>query len=75
MENTRSVEVTYKFFLPEHDEDYRTYCKAFTMHGILGDIDERCRKVLKYEMMASEDRRDLAEEIRSMIREERILDG
>lgn len=67
-------EVTFKYYLPENDDDVWIHINASKMYSLLWEIDQRCRSVVKYEDKASEDRVKLAEEIRQMIYENVDMD-
>ena len=75
MEESKDIEVTYKFYIPEHNEDLRIFQNAYKMHSIIHEIDGICRSVQKYEDNASEDRQKLAEQIRDLIHSEIDLHG
>ena len=67
MEEYKSPEVTFRYWMPEHSSDVYLHVNASRMYSILHDIDQRCRSVIKYEDHPSEDRIRLAEDIRNMI--------
>jgi hypothetical protein len=56
------------FRLPEEEVEFHTACQAAAAKGLLWDLDQHCRSVLKYEAEPHEERARLAEEIREMIR-------
>jgi len=62
--------ITVRYKLPDEQADYDAARLGRAMAAALWDIDQKCRTVCKYEMEPSEDRVQLAEEIREMIREE-----
>jgi hypothetical protein len=57
------------FRLPEEEVEFHTACQAAAAKGLLWDLDQHCRSIVKYEQEPHEERRRLAEEIRQMIRE------
>lgn len=63
MDEENQIEVTYKFYLPEHEEDLEEFKNASKYRRALCDIYNRCRTVWKYEDDAPKERVDLAEEI------------
>lgn len=64
MTEDRPIEVTIKFCLPEHEEEFHTMLKAQDYHGILIEIYNRCRSVWKFEGdNITATREDLAREI------------
>lgn len=63
MDKENQVEVIYKFYLPEHDEDLEEFQNAPKYRRALCDIYNRCRTVWKYDDKASKEMIDLAEEI------------
>ncbi len=67
MEEIKSSEVTFKFYLPEHNDDVWLVTNSYKMFRLLHEIDQRCRDVVKYDDKATEDKHKLAEEIRDMI--------
>lgn len=67
-------EVTFKYYLPENDDDVWMHINSSKMYGLLHELDQRCRTVVKYEDSASEDRLKLAEELRDMIHAEIDMD-
>lgn len=70
-----SPSVTFKYLLPEHQKDASMALNAVKAFGILWDIDQMCRRILKYEDIPEDsERKRLAQEIRSLIREEVNLD-
>jgi len=60
------VEVTYKFYLPEHDHDLKMFQNAYKYYSALSDIHNECRRVWKYDDKASEELVKFAEEIGAM---------
>lgn len=67
-------EVTFKYYLPENQDDVWIHTNASKMYCLLHELDQHCRKVVKYEESPSEDRVKLAEEIRDMIHAEIDMD-
>jgi hypothetical protein len=59
--------VTVRYTLPEEQAQFDAAQMGSKLAALLWDIDQHCRKVVKYEMEPSEDRVKLAEEIRQMI--------
>lgn len=71
MEEEKSSEVTFKFYLPEHAEEVWRHMNASKMFSLLWDIDQKMRSITKYEDIEEDHpRHKLAEEIRTMIHEE-----
>lgn len=68
------AEVTFKYYLPLHQEDVYAHIHSRDMASILWDIDQECRKVEKYEDDPSEGRIALAQYIRDMIHSQVDLD-
>ena len=67
MDDYKSPEVTFKYYLPENQDDVFLHINASKMYSLLHDIDQHCRSVVKYEEKATEERIKLAEYIRDMI--------
>lgn len=44
----KSSEVTFKYYLPENDEDVLLHINARKLYQCLYDIDQVCRKIIKY---------------------------
>lgn len=63
-----------EFDLPEEEAEFRAATQGSRARGILWDIDQRCRSLIKYNDAASDDARRLAEEIRMMIPAELLDD-
>ena len=74
MQESKSSEVTFKYYLPENQDESWLHTHAFIMYSILHDIDQHCRSIIKYEDSTEETRLDLAEEIRKMIHKEINMD-
>ena len=70
----KQTEVTFKYYLPTHQEEVYVHINASDMASLLWDIDQECRRVEKYEDNASEGRVALAEHIRDMIHSQIDLD-
>lgn len=66
----RPVEVTFKYYLPEHQDQIYIHTNALKMLCLLSDIDQKCRSIEKYASNASKDTLALCEEIRQMICED-----
>lgn len=67
----KSSEVTFKYYLPEHEDDLWVHVNAQKMASLLRKIDQEMRSIIKYEdIPADHPRKVLAEEIRKMIHEE-----
>jgi hypothetical protein len=66
----RSPEVTFKYYLPEHQDEISIHFNAINMLRLLNDIDEKCRGLIKWNDSASEETISFAEEIREMMRGE-----
>ena len=69
MEESKQVEVTYKFFLPDNQHELIMIQNARKYSSALWDIHDLCRTVWKYEESPSEDRVKLAEKIEDIISE------
>ena len=65
---------TLEFDLPDEQTEFRSATQGSQAKGILWDIDQRCRALIKYNDAASDDARRLAEEIRGMIPAELLED-
>jgi hypothetical protein len=68
MDASKSPEVTFKYFLPENQDELWLHVQASRMYTLLYEIDQNCRSITKYDSMASVDKIKLAEDIRQMIR-------
>jgi|TARA_Y100000034_G_scaffold119574_1_gene161521 hypothetical protein len=73
-EEEKSIEVTFKFLLPEHETELRDFKNGERYAGALYDIDNTCRTVMKYEDAPTDDRVQLAEAIRDLIHESGVLE-
>lgn len=73
-EEYQSPEVSFKYYLPENDDEVWMHIHASDMYSILHDIDQHCRGILKYDNKATEDKRNLAEHIRNLIHESIDMD-
>lgn len=67
MDENKSSEVTFKYYLPEHKDDLFLHVNASKMFLLLNQIDDKCRNVLKYENNPDVGRVNLAEDIRDLI--------
>jgi len=65
----KDPEVTFKFYLPMHQDDVYMHVNAAKMYCLLHEIDQKCRNIIKHEG-GSIDKLHLAEEIRELIRNE-----
>lgn len=63
-----------EFDLPEEQVEFRAAVQGSQAKAKLWDIDQRCRSLIKYNDAASDDARQLAEEIRNMIPAELLED-
>jgi hypothetical protein len=68
-DETKPVEVTIKYLLPDHEGDYSLFDQRWKMYDLIMEIQNKLRNVIKYEDDPSEDRYRLAEEIRAIIRD------
>lgn len=68
-EEYKCVEVTYKFHLPENQEELKEFQNTSDYVAALWEIHDKCRCVLKYEEDPSEDKQILAEEISLIVNE------
>ena len=62
-----SMEITYRFFLPDHQDEAEIFQRAPEMHSILIDIYNSCREVWKYKENPTDEEVALAEKIAGMI--------
>lgn len=60
------IEITVKYLLPEHKRDFDLAQHADELYQCLRDLDEHCRRIVKYEE-DSRDRMLLADALRQMI--------
>jgi len=67
MDEAKSSEVSFKYYLPEHKDDLFLHVNASKMYSLLSDIDNYCREIVRREPNAHEERVNLAEYIRDMI--------
>lgn len=74
MEESKSSEVIFKYYLPDNQDELWLHTHAFDMYSVLHDIDQHCRSVIKYEEHPEETREDLAQQIRDMIHKEINMD-
>lgn len=65
----KQTEVTYKFYLPDNQDELELFQKSNHFHFALWEIHDKCRQVWKYEDSPSEGRLKLAEEIGDIIAE------
>lgn len=57
------IEVTYKFYLPEHKELQQIFSESNELLACLEEIYQKCRHVWKYRENVTEDFEAFAEEI------------
>lgn len=74
MNDFKSPEIIFKYYLPDNQEEVWLHTHASDMYILLYAIDQRCRTIIKYDDTASEGMITLAEEIRETIRENIDLD-
>lgn len=74
MDEFKSSEVIFKYYMPENRDDVWLHMYASTMFSVLNDIDNLCRNVIKYENGEKATRLQLAEEIRRAIHESIDMD-
>lgn len=74
MEESKSSEVSFKYYLPEHQDEVFLHVNAWKMYSLLHDIDQHCRSIIKYEENPIDSRLALAEKIRDMIYTEIDMD-
>ena len=70
----KSVEVTYKFYLPEHNEELSDFQNHRKYMICLDEIFNKCRSLIKHGDSTNEDLLKFAEEIRGMAWESGIFD-
>lgn len=69
------AEVTFKYYLPEHNDEVWIHINASEMYSLLWELDQKCRSICKYEDIPEDHpRHKLAQEIRDMIWENVNLD-
>lgn len=68
----KSIEVTYKFYIPEHNDDLKIFQKAHESQCALEEIYQECRRMWKYDDKASEETIAFAEKIGKMAAESTI---
>ena len=66
-EETHPILVTYTFQLPEHEYEKKIFDAAPELLQTLEDINQACRKVMKYEENVSDEKYKFAELIREMV--------
>ena len=67
MDEYKSSEVTFKFYLPDNKDELYIHANASNMFSLLRDIDSYCREIVRREPNPHEERVSLAEYIRDMI--------
>lgn len=73
-EEYKSPEVTFKYYLPDNQDELWIHTHASDMYSLLHDIDQHCRGIIKYDETATEEKCKLAEHIRQMIYESIDMD-
>ena len=68
-DGNKQIEVTVKFWLPEHSYDFEIMIAANKYYGAIWDIYHECRNVWKYEAKPSEEKIEFAEKIADMCNE------
>ena len=70
MEEYKKSEVTFKYYMPDNEDDVWMHVHASDMYSLIYDVDQFCRSVIKYgkESQQIKDEDDFAEKIREMIR-------
>ena len=48
MEETKQIEVTIKFYLPDHEHEVHQYLNSSKAYSVLFDVDQMCRTQLKH---------------------------
>ncbi len=74
MEESKSAEVSFKYYLPEHQDELNLHINAWKMYSLLHEIDQHCRSIIKYKEDATEAEVNLCEKIREMIYNEIDMD-
>lgn len=74
MDDGKSPEVTFRYYLPDNQDELFLHIHASKMYCLLHEIDQQCRTLIKYRGDASKDAVDLAEELRAMIHDGINLD-
>lgn len=49
MSDAKSTEVTFKYYLPEHNNELWLTTNASALYSALWEINDRCRGLLKYD--------------------------
>lgn len=73
-EDEKSIEVTYTFYLPDHQDDLNDFENGKEYSLALWEIYHDCRQVWKYEENPSDDKVEFAEHIADKIAETGALD-
>lgn len=63
----KSSEVTFKYYLPENQDELWMHVHTYDMYSILYDIHQVCRTLLKHGNKDIKDLEQFAEKIRNMI--------
>jgi hypothetical protein len=66
---SKSVEVTYKFYIPENQEELDVFINAYKFQATLSEIYNECRRIWKYDEKASDELIAFAEKIGGMCSE------
>jgi len=61
------IKVTYEFFLPEHEMELKNIQNADSYRYLIEDITSMCRSKFKYEQDVSEETREFARLIYTLI--------
>ena len=70
IEECKSAEVTFKYYIPDHEEEIIMHMKAVKAFALLNTLDQMCRSIMKYDNIEETSAKyKLAEEIRQTIRE------
>lgn len=73
MNNYKDIEVNYKFFLPQHNEELRNFQNVYNYISTLNEIYNKCRSILKYKENPTESEIELAEDVENIINDSRIF--
>lgn len=66
-EESKSPEVTFKYFLPENQDELWMHYHASDMYMLIHEIDQVCRSLIKHGDQSIKTTEELAEKIREMI--------
>lgn len=67
MSEYKNPEVTFKYYLPDNEEDLWLHINASDMYNLIHQIDQTCRSIVKYGDDSIKTKEDLAEKIRDII--------